>query len=330
MRGTKLALALGMVLACGVVEGQLAPPAGPTSADSAKYTLGDIYNRLYAGTVGTKRAGVFVEPTAGPTAATMNTTDAIMGVAPSADNTNGATVADVVKDKTFWGLRTDGTWGLKSGTLVAGSAAGVPKTGQTVCYKYVAPNWVLDDGCATNTPAGQDGALKKGVAYPSPRFTKNGNGTVTDNLTGLIWLENANCTETVGGISKASGTLTWVDAMNWSKELYGTGAGACGLTDGSTAGQWRVPNYREQLSLIDINYFNPAVPNTLGTGKWTQTADSPPVGDPFTKVQSSYYWTSSTYVGVPAHAWYVDVYYGNVSHYAKINLYYVWPVRGGQ
>ncbi|MGA9347827.1 MAG: hypothetical protein WBW48_03355 [Anaerolineae bacterium] len=35
---------------------------------------------------------------------------------------------------------------------------------------------------------GEDGELLKGVTWPSPRFTDNGNGTVTDNLTGLIWL----------------------------------------------------------------------------------------------------------------------------------------------
>ena len=38
-----------------------------------------------------------------------------------------------------------------------------------------------------------DGDLERGVASPSPRFSDNGNGTVTDNLTGLIWLKNANC-----------------------------------------------------------------------------------------------------------------------------------------
>ena len=48
----------------------------------------------------------------------------------------------------------------------------LPKTGQTTSYA-----------------AGDDGALQKGVASPNPRFTDNGNGTVTDNLTGLIWLE---------------------------------------------------------------------------------------------------------------------------------------------
>ena len=52
----------------------------------------------------------------------------------------------------------------------------MPKTGQTTCYA-----------------TGDDGDLEKGVAWPNPRFTDNGNGTVTDNLTGLIWLKNANC-----------------------------------------------------------------------------------------------------------------------------------------
>ena len=56
-----------------------------------------------------------------------------------------------------------------------GNYAPVPKTGQT------AP-----------TTAGADGALRKGVAWPTPRFTDNKNGTVTDNLTGLIWIQNAN------------------------------------------------------------------------------------------------------------------------------------------
>ena len=310
MRGTKLALALGMVLACGVVEGQLAPPAGPTSADSAKYTLGDIYNRLYAGTVGTKRAGVFVEPTAGPTAATMNTTDAIMLVAPAVD-ANPATVANVAAGKKFWGLKSgSGSWGLLTGT----GSAEVPKTGQTVCYD--ASNALTT---CPGTPLGQDGALKNGVAYPTPRFTKNGNGTVTDNMTGLIWLGDANCA-TVS--PKAwSAALTAVNAL---------ASGACGLTDGSTGGQWRVPNYREQLSLIDINYLDPAVPNTLGTGKWTQTADSPPVGNPFTNVQSSNYWTSSSNVSLPAYAWYVLVNLGYVHYSVKTGTNYVWPVRGGQ
>ncbi len=59
-----------------------------------------------------------------------------------------------------------------------GPPAPVAKTGQT--------------DIDTTVP-GEDGVLAKGVAWPSPRFTDNGDGTVTDNLTDLIWLRNADC-----------------------------------------------------------------------------------------------------------------------------------------
>ena len=54
-----------------------------------------------------------------------------------------------------------------------------------------------------------DGDLQKGVAWPTPRFTDNNNGTVTDNLTGLIWMKNAN----------AFGMKTWDDALNAANSL---------------------------------------------------------------------------------------------------------------
>src|SRR5262245_39263605 len=63
-------------------------------------------------------------------------------------------------------------------TPVSGALAPVPRTGQTTSYA-----------------AGDDGALQKGVVLPTPRFTDNNNGTLTDNLTGLIWLKKANCAQ---------------------------------------------------------------------------------------------------------------------------------------
>ena len=62
-------------------------------------------------------------------------------------------------------------------TYVFGGKALVEKTGQITSY--------------SNT-GGEDGDLKKGVKWPNPRFKDNGNGAVTDNLTKLIWLKNAN------------------------------------------------------------------------------------------------------------------------------------------
>jgi hypothetical protein len=106
--------------------------------------------------------------------------------------------------------------------------APVPQTGQTTSYA-----------------ARDDGAIRAGVVLPSPRFTDNGDGTVRDNATGLIWLKNANC----------FGLRTWAQASMLANNLAN---GQCGLTDGSSAGDWRLPNIRELLSLVDFSRFTPA------------------------------------------------------------------------
>ena len=54
----------------------------------------------------------------------------------------------------------------------------------------------------------------------------------SDDLTGLVWLKNANCTDTVGGVIKSSGILSWTNALTWTSSLA---AGNCGLTDGSNS-----------------------------------------------------------------------------------------------
>ena len=38
-----------------------------------------------------------------------------------------------------------------------------------------------------------DGLLRAGIEWPAPRFTDNGDGTVTDSLTGLMWLKDGGC-----------------------------------------------------------------------------------------------------------------------------------------
>jgi hypothetical protein len=166
---------------------------------------------------------------------------------------------------------------------------------------------VEKSGQATSYRAGDDGDLEKGIAWPNPRFTDNSNGTVKDNLTGLIWLKNANC----------SGATDWASAIDYCNNLA---TGSCGLTDGSSAGDWRLPNRFELESLLDMAYYFPALSNTAGTAKWTE-------GNPFTGVQSNYYWSGTTYAGSTGFAWYVSMYYGDVYDRNKTNSYHVWPVR---
>lgn len=179
----------------------------------------------------------------------------------------------------------------------------LPRTGQTICYN--ATGDVID--CAG---AGQDGSFLAGKAWSSPRFVENPDGTVTDNLTGLIWLKNANCTETVGGVVKSAGTLTWTNALVWSNNLA---SGACGLTDNSVAGQWRLPNLNELASLMDASRDNPALP----------------AGHRFVGVQADVYWTSSTSANDTSLAWFFDLSDGYLNHVSKSYGAYVLPVRGG-
>ena len=103
--------------------------------------------------------------------------------------------------------------------------------------------------------------------YPAYRlrFTDNKDGTVTDGLTGLVWMKNAGC----------FAPSNWSAALTFANQLA---SGSCGLTDGSTAGQWRMPNVNELESLVDISRSNPALS----------------AGNPFTNVANSY-WSSSSY-----------------------------------
>ena len=84
--------------------------------------------------------------------------------------------------------------------------APVPKTGQTTSYAE-----------------GDDGDWEKGIASPDPRFTDNEDGTVTDNLTGLIWLKNARCDTT---------QKVFNDALTWVNSLYD------GWTGDGSGGDW--------------------------------------------------------------------------------------------
>ncbi len=180
---------------------------------------------------------------------------------------------------------------LLSASIVWAAPAPVAKTGQTLCYS--------DNGTEIDCAGtGQDGEYQKGVAT-SPRFTDNGDQTVTDHLTGLMWAKNANL---------ASGTMLWNDAIDYANDLS-LGSEGCGIsyTD------WRLPNSNELQTLIDKSNYKPALPS----------------GHPFSNLQSHAYWSSTTHATDTSDAWGVNVRYGGVNGYGKTNDFYVWPVRSG-
>ena len=138
---------------------------------------------------------------------------------------------------------------------------------------------------------------------------------MTDNLTGLIWLKDANCTQFWFLDFTGQNDRSWSYALTAANALAN---GYCGLSDGSDTGDWRLPNRNELLSLVDIAYYDPALSNAAGTAQWSE-------GDPFTGVQSksSYYWSSATSVDYPSLAWGVLFGSGSVNYFAKNSDYYV-------
>ena len=160
---------------------------------------------------------------------------------------------------------------------------------------------VANSGQTTSYANGDNGALQQGVDWPNPRFTNNGDGTITDNLTRLIWMQNANCWE----------SMPWSSAISKVAGLN-TGSESCSGYNGNHT-DWHLPNFKELKSLIDAERYDPALPS----------------GHPFSDVHSSY-WSSTSYASNTGSAWRVNLYYGYVNYHYKTYSYYVWPVRGGQ
>jgi len=187
----------------------------------------------------------------------------------------------------------------------------LPQTGQTTCYNE--SGQVI---ACNNT--GQDGDIRAGVAWPNPRFTDNGDGTMTDNLTGLIWVKDGNLMRTrdpsfdtdsdsyfddVAG----DGQVTWQHALDYIKKL--NQENYLGHND------WRLPNVNEFESLGNTEQKN--------TATWLSNLG-------FVNTPSVVYWSSTSLAGDADRTWVVTVWYGGVSYDWKTHRYYVWPVRAGQ
>ena len=139
------------------------------------------------------------------------------------------------------------------------------------------------------------------------RYIINGDGTVTDNKTGLIWLRDVSCL----------GKLTWTSAM---EQVAALADGQYELTDHSKAGDWRLPAKNELKKLVDKRYDNPVISNATGTDKWTE-------GDAFKNVISSYVWTSTTNANHTSGAWYINLKYGYFNANVKTLKNCIWAVR---
>jgi len=159
---------------------------------------------------------------------------------------------------------------------------GLPKTGQQFPYY---PN--------------DDGDYRMG--YPlggAQRFYDNGDGTVTDAATGLIWIKDI----MTAGLGMP---MYWYDSVDACENLV-----FAGYSD------WRLPNINELLSLPDHSRFDPAWDTNI-------FAYPPDTWTPF--------WSSTNCAPWPDGAWCMYPYDGYKTVYGiSWDMCYVWPVRGGQ
>ena len=188
----------------------------------------------------------------------INGNDAVSGVS---FNVNGLTVGsnEVLITVTSADLSVS-----KSYTVDMYRAVPVFKTGSSGLTSYV-------------FTAGEDGNLNEGVNWPSPRFTDNSNGSVTDVMTGLDWIQNLNVDDS---------TIAWASAF--SKIATQNSASSGGHSD------WRLPNIREARSLINYGQNDNHIWLTANSfiftasfGTWTGTGYS-------TKAISINLWTGDT------------------------------------
>jgi uncharacterized protein DUF1566 len=188
----------------------------------------------------------------------------------------------------------------------------LPSTGQTACYDSrgdVIP-------C---TGTGQDGDSKEGTAWPTQRFTVNGNGTVTDNLTGLVWSKHANAPNPANAQTPCinpESAMLWPDALAFVQ---------C-LNDNSFAGfrDWRLPNPNELESVVNAGVAD--------SSAWLNAHGFGFAGKPQTGVQHGLYWTSGSDASTasPYSAWDVSLVSGDMpaSTIKNGGMRGVWPVRG--
>ena len=167
----------------------------------------------------------------------------------------------------------------------------LPDTGQAPCY-------ALSDSITDCTGTGQDGEYSINVMS----YTDNGDGTVTDNVTGLMWQKVDD--NTLYNWYEASGT---VDATS----NPGGVADACGALTTGGHSDWRLPMKKELVSLVHYGLSGPAIYITYFLG-----------------TNDNFYWSSTTLAGNASSAWLVDFDHGNVAGRRKTDdLFFVRCVR---
>jgi hypothetical protein len=203
-------------------------------------------------------------------------------------------------------------WVLVATSVAAGSSAPICETGS---------GW-LASGQTSAYGAGSDGDLQAGV----PRsFTDNGDGTITDNETGLMWEKKSDD----GSVHDKDNVYTWA-LEDWPYTMSGTmvttflaalngGSGFAGYTD------WRIPNVYELQSLVNFEHPGVFPAFTAFQNSCTGGCAVPTCSCTLRDL----YYSSTTIATDPDYAWVVNFFTGGTHNAHKTAGGFVRAVRSG-
>lgn len=230
-------------------------------------------------------------------------------------------------------------WGISAGTATnAFGNAGTCVAGSPL----VAKNCTLGTGAVAITApppctvyladaAGTCSAfIKKCTPSKKPRFIDNGDGTVSDTTTGLMWEKKT----TDGSLHDVTETFSWSTGSPWNFDGTAKTAFLDKLNDVADGGahcfagycDWRLPDEEGQNTPGGPKELETILDYTQGTCGGGTGACVVPALSP---TQSNYYWSASTNAGNPNYAWSVNFNVGLVGGDFKTFGRDVRAVRSG-
>jgi hypothetical protein len=242
-------------------------------------------------------------------------------------------------------------------TLEAVTTAALPQPAAG-CPFFFLPQRFPASGQTSSFAVGDDGEIRAGAQL---KYHDNGDGTVTDQNTLLMWEKK----DQAGGLHDWNNAYPWLGACsNSSTTVCGSEAdcsqdGKCEVKGGGITifqwvaeldttpcfarhCDWRLPNVRELQSIVDYEIYSPALDAAFnnnctsgctvdGTGKTIECSCTQSAGK-----SQGYYWSGSTYAPSPIVmppgsllAWGVLFGDGDVLSAGKTDHDYVRAVRCG-
>ena len=125
--------------------------------------------------------------------------------------------------------------------------------------------------------------VRNGSGYGTNDFLDNGDGTITDKASGLMWMQNDSGFFNAG--DDGDGALNWPQALEWAENLEFAGHS-----------DWRLPNAKELQSIVDYSR-SPATTNSAAIDPIFNCAT---ITDEGGEANFPFYWSSTTHANVLA------------------------------